>query len=150
MTTMITTIGGDVGTVRRLLLRLWLVLVVLLLLCETTTTAEVTTNNNKFYLYVTTANTTSSPPAHHVHEYTRPPRTTNEAATADLLTPNFLTSDYPHGRIVNFYAQYVYIGDLESSTILSYTLLYYTILGVGPCLWLLPGVVCLIAVFRGG
>ena len=128
VTTMITTIGGDVGTVRRL--RLWLVLVVFLLLCETTeTTAEVTTNNSKLYLYVTTANTTSSPPAHHVHEYTRPPRTTNEAATADLLTPNFLTSDYPHGRIVNFYAQYVYIGDLESSTLLS-----YTILGVGPCL----------------
>ena len=129
VTTMITTIGGDVGTVRRL--RLWLVLVVFLLLCETTeTTAEVTTNNNKFYLYVTTANTTSSSaPAHHVHEYTRPPRTTNEAATADLLTPNFLTSDYPRGRIVNFYAQYVYIGDLEYSTLLS-----YTILGVGPCL----------------
>ena len=128
VTTMITTIGGDVGTVRRL--RLWLVLVVFLLLCETTeTTAEVTTNNSKLYLYVTTANTTSSPPAHHVHEYTRPPRTTNEAATADLLTPNFLTSDYPHGRIVNFYAQYVYIGDLEYSTLLS-----YTILGVGPCL----------------
>ena len=128
VTTMITTIGGDVGAVRRL--RLWLVLVVFLLLCETTeTTAEVTTNNSKLYLYVTTANTTSSPPAHHVHEYTRPPRTTNEAATADLLTPDFLTSDYPRGRIVNFYAQYVYIGDLEYSTLLS-----YTILGVGPCL----------------